>query len=218
MEIKPDRTPFILGKEKELENGCEGFHTISLKLAQKDPSLLVKQLALRVEGKRVDTYSEEEFREHYQNALEYMQKYFGKYLPKAQLVYGENEEGNKTGYLIMEDVAIENIKNYSDEQYERLLIKMDEMLTDVINDWHSCNPKDGRRALIDIFLPGNVLYGTTKRNPNPQLYLVDIYPILLSNGKELKKSMDSIFEMYKDVFDFPAATKALEEALKDSDN
>lgn len=175
--------PFELG-----EKFAEG-HMATVFEHKKDPNYLVKRVAIITEdpfspGKETKkSYSLNGFRFHYQRNLLDMQKHVGDFMPKTQLIYGHDEEGNPTGWIITEKVF-----KRDDESSEDKLKALDTVMSALIDMYLNKFEKEGRDygtglKLVEMpdFLGSDggedLIYGYTKNNPTPQYYLPDIYPM-----------------------------------------
>ena len=189
-ETMTGEMPFLLG-----EKIGEGKHAEVFR-SQQDPHKLVKKLKIREEYsiwgdfeiQEVNSaYDEEQFREHYQAALNLLQKHLDSFLPKTQLVFGHTD-GNKTaGYLITEEVMPETAEN-PEEKME----KMDEMLEAVVKMFID-QPK-GPKFVPDIFGEEEFRYGHTANNPTPKFYILDIYPTFKMTSSEVCAGINQIIQ------------------------
>lgn len=203
-EKKPNYLPFKLGERVFIPNQETGLHNSGLYRSEKNPNILIKPVSIRNFDGVYSNYDEEGFRLHYQQSLAEAKKYLGKYIPEIMLVFGQDENGGATGFMISEEI-IPPSELSEQEKIERAE-QYDDLLCLIIKMW-----EDNDERVVDFDGIGNIRYGHTKNNPKNQPYLLDIYPILENvTPQTLRYKVNDFWEMQPDL----AFSRAQKELLR----
>ncbi|MFA6304567.1 MAG: hypothetical protein WCV73_04955 [Patescibacteria group bacterium] len=204
-----DPKPFKLGKKIKPERG--GYFSETPIRSKKNPDTLVKRL--KIEGEYVDetldNYDVNTFKERYQKSLRLLETYLAEFLPKMQLVFGQDKDQKKTGYLLVQEIISTKIpkeNHQATQQLNTLLIKIIEM-------WLATQKEsDDKIGIIPELsnIGGNIMYGHTKNDQTDKFYVVDIYPLEYPNKRELIEMMNEFFSMNPEI-DFTETKNKLRE-------
>ncbi|MGC8775964.1 MAG: hypothetical protein ACP5QN_01460 [Minisyncoccia bacterium] len=131
------------------------------------------------------------------NEYKFIKENFSDLLPENQLVIaGENKDSAKA-YILMQKVEHCPITR---ETYFNFASNLDNVLSRVI-DFYIKNLKINPRQniyygeIIDI-IPRNIIWGKTKDDKNPRIYLIDNYPSLKIKRNELLEIISMILESF----------------------
>ena len=116
----------------------------------------------------------EKRKESLESAIKLIKARLGQFVPEFSLVYGHGKNGNETPYIFClkvdpkADLNKEDIQRYID-QYDEFLSALADLYKDSFNG--------DRGIMLDVLeKPKNFIYGTTSKDHEPRLYMVDIYP------------------------------------------
>lgn len=197
--------PFRLGERLNVG----GKHSEIYRIEEND-DVLVKKLQIsdmNEEGyytERKPSYSEQEFRAHYQKTLDILKKNLEHYLPDMQLVYGQANVGEPSGYLITEKVISETEPN------EQKLELLDEFLSETVKMFSK--QQGEKRYIPEVWNEENIRFGHTPKNPEVKYYLLDVYPLFKLDKDNITEKISLIFKKYPQ-FGFPKTKSALESII-----
>ncbi len=174
-----DLKPYELGEINSQMSAMGKFADIYE--AKKDPDILVKEF---------DSDNLEEIKKAYA----FIKNNFSDFTPRHQLVIFA-EDGQPTPAIITERVQPAQMKDYrkTAEKLENLLVGA---VTLYLKNFNA-------GFIPDISKTENLLYGTTRSNPEPKWYLIDTFPVLCISVKELRESLGKITDPFMNYYQFP---------------
>lgn len=191
---------------RELEDREKGGYFFDFRTSKENPNIIVKELKLEklkeygilnpkgVEpafGKDANVESQvKRLNDYYRRMIAHPE--LSRFVPKTQLVIGNNEKGKKTIFAISERIVGEKYNEVlslpTEEEKENLIIILNGIIDLFIETY------DGERGQVAEFAPPNNMmrgknYYIDLQNNKDKVYLVDLFPVFSYTIQELREQI-----------------------------